>query len=133
MFLPCSSQCSGNTQASETHAQCMHHARVSEFLFIMYLCCKPETCCDQMYLFQHGSVNISGTTPFLWHPALHLPFCFVSTYQAQSISLQGGCGVEVELSRSDWEVKGLILSLSLTCLCLASAVYGSFAANRVWV
>lgn len=121
------------TQASETHA-C-----VSELLFIMYLCCKPETCCDQMHLFQHGSVNNFGTTPFLWHPAFHLPFCSVSPFQAQSVSLQGSCGAEVGLSRSDWEVVGSILSLLVACLCgqagggLASASYDRSATISVWI
>lgn len=45
----------------------------------MYLCSKPEICCDQMHLFQHGSVDNFGTPPPPSHPAFHLHLSSVST------------------------------------------------------
>lgn len=45
----------------------------------MYLCSKPEICCDQMHLFRYGSVDNFGTPPPPSHPAFHLYLSSVST------------------------------------------------------
>lgn len=44
----------------------------------MYLCSKPEICCDQMHLFRHGSVLNFGTPPSPSLPAFHPHLCFFS-------------------------------------------------------